>query len=73
MIMPGMGGREFANRLKELSSRTPVLFMSGYTEDAIAASDPDANEGFIEKPFSAEALLLKIRATLASSESLNVH
>ena len=70
MVMPGMGGREFANRLKGLSSRTPVLFMSGYTEDPVATSNADAYEAFIEKPFTADALLLKVRATLAGNESL---
>jgi len=70
MVMPGMGGREFADRLKILSERTPVLFMSGYTEDLVAPLGPNSNERFIEKPFTADALLLEVRATLEGRESL---
>lgn len=68
MVMPGMGGRDLANRVRRLSSRTPILFMSGYTEDPIAALGAGANEVFIEKPFTAEALLLRVRALLDGNE-----
>ena len=34
MVMPGMGGRELAEQVLERAPTTPVVFMSGYTEDA---------------------------------------
>jgi PAS domain S-box-containing protein len=64
MIMPKMGGRELAMRVRLKSSLTPILFMSAYTEDPIAVSGGSGNERFIGKPFSAEELLPAVRSLL---------
>jgi two-component system cell cycle sensor histidine kinase/response regulator CckA len=67
VVMPVMGGREVADRLTVLRPGIKVLFMSGYTGNAIAQHgtlDPDV--AFIQKPFTPEALCAKVRAALAT-------
>ena len=65
VILPQMRGDELADRVRKLSPRSRVLFMSGYTDEAIgqhavlAAGSP-----FLQKPFSLAALLSKVRAVL---------
>ncbi|HET7321654.1 MAG TPA: ATP-binding protein, partial [Longimicrobiaceae bacterium] len=53
VVMPGIGGRELAERLQERREGVAVLFMSGYTDDAILRHGM-LNEGtpFLEKPFT---------------------
>ena len=65
-VMPYMSGRELARRLGELRPGMKVLYMSGYTESSVAKSGMlDGEEkDFIQKPFSAAALVKKIRALL---------
>jgi len=65
VILPQMRGNELANRVREISPRSRVLFMSGYTDEAIgqhAVLAPGAP--FLQKPFSLAALLAKVRAVL---------
>ena len=65
VVMPGMGGRELAKSLKKLRPEMKVLFMSGYTDNAISHSGilaPHVN--FIEKPFLPETLAGKVRKVL---------
>jgi PAS domain S-box-containing protein len=67
VIMPGMNGRELAERLTPSHSTMKVLFMSGYTDDAILRH---GGLGFgrvlIEKPFTPEALARKVEEVLGS-------
>ncbi len=68
VVMPGMNGRELANRMSELRPGIQTLFMSGYTANVIVHQgvlDPDAN--FLQKPVGMAALCAKIRAMLDSS------
>ena len=65
VVMPGMSGPEAASRLKAVRPTTRVLFMSGYTDEAIGTEgilDPQTH--FLQKPFSADALLRKVREVL---------
>ncbi|GAB6096605.1 hypothetical protein JCM14469_28580 [Desulfatiferula olefinivorans] len=65
VIMPGMNGRELADRLSNIFPGLSVLFMSGYTADVIADHGVlDDGVSFIQKPFSRNDLALKIREVL---------
>jgi two-component system cell cycle sensor histidine kinase/response regulator CckA len=66
VVMPGISGPAAAERLKLLRPEIRVLFMSGYTDEAIGRhGELDRDTHFIQKPFSAEALLRKVREALA--------
>ena len=66
VVMPEMGGRELADRLRVLSPRTKVLFCSGYTEDAIVHDGRlDAGICFMQKPYTIASLAHKVREVLA--------
>ena len=62
LVMPRMGGRELARRLRALQPDLPILFMSGY-DDEISAADPD--EDFLPKPFTPAQLAARVDAALA--------
>ncbi len=70
VVMPQMGGRELA---EELGRRTPglrVLFTSGYTDDAVVRHGIlGTGANFIQKPFTLDALLRKVRELLDSPVS----
>jgi two-component system cell cycle sensor histidine kinase/response regulator CckA len=67
MVMPGMGGMELASRLRSLAPKLPVLLMTGYTEEAInRAGDQPHDEQIIEKPFTMQTMLEKVRRALAA-------
>jgi len=65
VIMPSISGREVAGRLLESRPATRVLFMSGYTDDAIVHQGVlDQSANFIQKPFDPDALARKVREVL---------
>jgi PAS domain S-box-containing protein len=57
VIMPGMNGRELADRVAELRPRTKVIYMSGYT-DRVMGSDGELDDSveYLQKPFTAAQL-----------------
>ena len=66
VVMPRMGGRALAERMLALRPSVRVIYMSGYTDDAIVRhSVLDPGTEFIEKPLAPGALLARIRAVLA--------
>ncbi|HLZ12373.1 MAG TPA: ATP-binding protein [Candidatus Acidoferrum sp.] len=65
VVMPGIGGRELATQLTALRSGLRVLYMSGYTPQAILHhGELEANTFFIQKPFTPSSLAAKIREVL---------
>jgi two-component system cell cycle sensor histidine kinase/response regulator CckA len=65
IIMPNTSGLQLASRLKELKPALPVVYMSGFTEDAFANRGPfDPKVALINKPFTPELLATRIRQAL---------
>ncbi len=63
--MPDMNGRELAHKLSILHPRTRVVYMSGYTENAIHHNGAlETGIVFLQKPFTEEALAEKVREVL---------
>ena len=68
VVMPGMRGDDLARRAVAMRPGLPVLFMSGYSDDA-PPNDLGPTSGrvaFIDKPFDAGALLEHLRDLLAA-------
>ena len=67
--MPGIDGIELQRRLLELDATIPIIFLTGFAEVGIAVEAMKHGAfDFLEKPFSAQSLLSKIKAALASSQ-----
>jgi two-component system cell cycle sensor histidine kinase/response regulator CckA len=65
VVMPGMNGRELAERLLKLKPEMKVLFTSGYTANVIVHHGVvDDHLNFIGKPYSLQALARKMREVL---------
>jgi PAS domain S-box-containing protein len=67
VIMPGMNGRELAQRVSTIRPGTKVLYMSGYTENVIGHDGTlAAGISLLQKPFTLQALNRKVREVLDS-------
>jgi two-component system cell cycle sensor histidine kinase/response regulator CckA len=70
VVMPRMSGRVVAERLAEHRPGLPVLFMSGYTDDAVMRHGILASgAAFLQKPFTPHALALKVREVLDANRA----
>ena len=68
VVMPGMGGRELADKMAAVRPGLKTLFMSGYTDDTIVRHGIQASEtAFLHKPFTVDGLPLKVRKVLDQS------
>ncbi len=67
VVMPGIGGRELAKRLLVLRPGISVLYLSGYTEDAVVTQGAlGPGTGFLQKPFTLQNLAKKVREVIRS-------
>ena len=67
LVMPGMGGRELMERIRQLYPDTPVMPTSGY----VMAEDKKSGVGYLQKPFTSTELLLKVKAALAAGKAVD--
>jgi CheY-like chemotaxis protein len=65
VVMPGMGGREMIKHLAQVRPGARVLYLSGYTEDAIISDGSiESGTAFLQKPFTLQNLSRKVREVL---------
>jgi PAS domain S-box-containing protein len=69
VVMPGLTGRELADKAVRLRPEVRVLLMSGYTDEISKAGFLHPGLQFIEKPFTSNSLALKIREVLGHPKS----
>lgn len=63
LVMPGMGGRELAEKIRQQFPGLPVIPMSGY----VLPEDKKGSAGYLQKPFTSTELLRKVRQAVSSS------
>ena len=65
VVMPNLSGKEAAAQVRGVHPKAPVLYMSGYTDEAIGHHGVlEMTEHFLQKPFTTEVLLNKVRQLL---------
>jgi signal transduction histidine kinase/ActR/RegA family two-component response regulator len=70
VVMPGRGGRQVAEEIRALRPGIPVLFLSGYTADAIVRHGILHEQvAFLQKPFTSSSLAHRVREVLGSPPS----
>jgi CheY-like chemotaxis protein len=63
LVMPGMGGRELVERIRQQGLEMPVITMSGY----VLPEDKQTGAGYLQKPFTSTNLLRKVKAALVAA------
>jgi two-component system cell cycle sensor histidine kinase/response regulator CckA len=70
VVMPGISGREMAKQLSQTRPETRVLYLSGYTEDAIVSEGRiESGTAFLQKPFTLQNLSKKVREVLGQDSA----
>jgi PAS domain S-box-containing protein len=70
VIMPGMNGRELAQRISEIRPNVKILYMSGYTENVVGHDGTlDAGVRLLQKPFNLRDLKTKVREVLDATSA----
>ncbi len=71
VVMPEMGGRELAERIALRNSEIRVLFVSGYTKDAVLREGIEGFElAFLGKPYTPVGLARRVRETLDAAPAM---
>jgi two-component system cell cycle sensor histidine kinase/response regulator CckA len=66
VIMPGMSGKDLADRIRDLRPALQVLFISGYTADVLARRGVLQDDvAYLPKPFSADSLVARVGELLS--------
>ena len=60
LVMPGMGGRELIERIRQQGLDIPIMCTSGY----VLPEDKQTGAGYLQKPFTSTELLMKVKAAL---------
>lgn len=69
VVMPNMDGPTMAKELKDILPGTPIIFVSGYAEDAFAKNlDPEQEFHFLPKPFSLKQLAAAVKEVMDSNK-----
>ena len=67
LMMPGMDGRTFADRLHATKPDVPVVFTSGYTDDTVIRRGiVDSSHTFLQKPFTREQLTTAVASAISA-------
>jgi two-component system, cell cycle sensor histidine kinase and response regulator CckA len=66
VVMPGIGGARVAQELSKRREDIRVLFMSGYTDDALVQNFGGQEVAFLQKPFTPQDLAARVRDVLAA-------
>jgi CheY-like chemotaxis protein len=62
LVMPNMSGRELTEQIHRVAPQTRVLWSSGY----VRSSGPEETERYLQKPFTSQDLLRKVKQVLAA-------
>ena len=67
VVMPGLNGRELAERMNQIRPGIKILYMSGYTDQAIGRRGIlETEAALLQKPFTLAALTSKLREILTA-------
>ena len=64
VMLPNINGPELAERIRQRSPHTRVLFMSGYTGNALTPDDLRGGSAFLSKPFGTTTLIARVQEVL---------
>jgi len=68
VVMPNMSGRQLAERLAPIKPDMKIIYMSGYADDTILGRGiPSSETAFLNKPFTPDALMRKVRQVLSGA------
>jgi two-component system, cell cycle sensor histidine kinase and response regulator CckA len=65
LVMPNMSGRELVEQVRRISPYTRILCSSGYVR---SSTETQQNTAYLQKPFTSQELLLKVKQALATDE-----
>jgi len=69
LVLPQMSGSELVHHLRPSRPETRVLFISGYTEEALNRRGFEGGAAFLAKPFTEDALAAKVREVLEEGKA----